>query len=206
MADLMFVFGVDLDGVVADFLSGLKPIAEEWQGVPAGSLPEKVTYDLPEWNLGPTGGYDALHRFAVTERGLFEHLEPIEGAPAALRRLSEREVRIRIITHRLFIPYFHQKAVQQTIKWLDHHGIPYWDLCFMKDKAAVGANVYIEDAPENIKALRADGHNTIAFANSTNVGVDAPRAETWNEVEELVIRFKEKWEKSRPVSKRLSGV
>jgi len=28
-----FVLGVDLDGVVADFIGGLRPIAAEWLGV-----------------------------------------------------------------------------------------------------------------------------------------------------------------------------
>jgi 5'(3')-deoxyribonucleotidase len=69
-----------------------------------------------------------------------------------------------------------------STEWLESHGIPYWDLCFMKDKAAVGADLYIEDAPKNVEQLRVDGHNTIVFANSTNVGLAAPRAKSWTEV------------------------
>ena len=38
----------------------------------------------------------------------------------------------------------------------------------MRDKAAVGANLYLEDSPENIQALRAAGHETIVVVNSTN--------------------------------------
>ena len=33
MTERSFVFGVDLDGVVADFYGGLRPIAAEWLGV-----------------------------------------------------------------------------------------------------------------------------------------------------------------------------
>jgi hypothetical protein len=58
----------------------------------------------------------------------------IPGARAYLRKLSDEGYRIRIITHRLFIHYFHGMAVQQTIEWLDQYGIPYWDLCFMKNE------------------------------------------------------------------------
>jgi hypothetical protein len=32
-----FVFGVDLDGVVADFYKGLKPLAADWLGVDVGT-------------------------------------------------------------------------------------------------------------------------------------------------------------------------
>ena len=91
------------------------------------------------------------------QRELFLKLPPTARAPQALRRLSKAGVRIRIITHRLFIKYFHQIAVSQTIQWLDRHDIPYWDLCFMQEKTAVGADLYIEDSPSNIERLRAEG-------------------------------------------------
>jgi 5'(3')-deoxyribonucleotidase len=110
-----------------------------------------------------------------------------------LRRLSEQGVRIRIITHRLFIAYFHQEAVRQTIEWLDRHGFPYWDLCLMKDKAAVGADLYIDDAPDNVTALRAKELPTIVFTNSTNRELEGPRADTWDDVEEMVLEELDQW-------------
>jgi hypothetical protein len=66
--------------------------------------------------------YFSLHRFAVTARNLFRDLEMIPGARSTLRQLSDEGYRIRIITHRLFIQYFHAIAVQQTIEWLDRNG------------------------------------------------------------------------------------
>src|SRR5437764_11533117 len=109
MADKQFVLGVDLDGTCADFYGGLRPIAAEWLGMSVDSLPENVSWGLPEWGIDTApGGYEALHRFAVTQRALFEKMGPMPGAPMALRRLSEEGVRIRIFTHRLFIKYFHQ--------------------------------------------------------------------------------------------------
>jgi 5'(3')-deoxyribonucleotidase len=186
-----FVFGVDLDGVCADFYGGLKPIAAEWLGVELDRLPDRVSWTLPEWGVDKApGGYDALHRFAVTQRELFRRLPPMRGAPQALRELSAHDVRIRIITHRLFIKYFHQVAVRQTIEWLDFHDIPYWDLCFMREKAAVGADLYIEDAPENVARLRAQGLRTIVFSNSTNEHLAGPRAHAWDEVVDLVLAEK----------------
>ena len=202
--DQMFVLGVDLDGVVANFYAGLRPIAAEWLGVPLDTLTPMPGYGLSEWNLPAVGSYDDLHRFAVTQRDLFRQLAPMEGAPPTLRRLSRKGIRIRVITHRLYIPYFHQEAVQQTVAWLDNHAIPYWDLCFMKDKAAVGADLYVEDSPENIRALRADGHPTIAFANSGNADVPAPRAENWLQVESMVLAAHQEWTTRQP-PRRLPG-
>lgn len=204
MSGNRFVLGVDLDGVVADFFAGIRPIAAEWLGVSAQSLTPEVGYDLDEWNLRPVGSYQDLHRFAVTQRNLFRDMDPIPGAPAALRRLSLRDVRIRIITHRLCIKYFHLEAVAQTTRWLEHHGIPYWDLCFMKDKAAVGADLYVEDSPSNIAELRADGHPTIVFTTSANRELEGPRADTWEDVEEIVARHLARWEGDRD-GRRLPG-
>lgn len=189
-----FVLGVDLDGVCADFYGGLKPVAAEWLGVDVAALPDRVSWTLPEWGVDQApGGYDALHRFAVTQRELFRRLPPMRGAPQALRRLSAHDVRIRIITHRLFIKYFHQVAVRQTIEWLDYHDIPYWDLCFMREKAAVGADLYIEDSPENVARLRAQGLNTIVFSNSTNEHLPGPRARSWEEAADLVLGEQAAW-------------
>ena len=195
MPDRAFVFGVDLDGVVADFYGGLRPIAAEWLGVDLESLPTRVSWGLVEWSVDDApGGYERLHRFAVTQRELFLDMPPMAGAPQALRKLSIEGVRIRIITHRLFIKYFHQVAVSQTIQWLDRHDIPYWDLCFMQEKAAVGADLYVEDSPANVERLRAEGAKTIVFSNSTNEHLAGPRANTWNEVVELAMAEKRAWD------------
>src|SRR3954462_1151692 len=97
--DRNFVLGVDLDGVVADFYGGMRPIAAEWLGVDVASLTPAPSYGLEEWKLETAGTYDDLHRFAVTQRHLFRELRPVPGAAATLRRLSSRGIRIRIITH-----------------------------------------------------------------------------------------------------------
>jgi len=206
MAKRTFVFGVDLDGTCADFYGGLRPIAAEWLGAPIDTLPETVSWTLPEWGVDKApGGYEALHKFAVTQRSLFRSLKPMPGAPQVLRALSKLDVRIRIITHRLFIKYFHLTAVQQTVEWLETHDIPYWDLCFMSDKAAVGADLYIEDSPDNVERLRADGHPTIVFSNTTNGHLAGPRADTWTQVGELVMRELDAWQARRGNEGELPG-
>lgn len=182
-----FVLGVDLDGTCADFYAALKPIAAEWLGVDPGTLTDTVSWDLPEWGVAQApGGYLKLHHFAVTQRDLFRVMKPIAGAPQVLRRLSHEGVRIRIITHRLLITNFHRVAVQQTIDWLDGHDIPDRDLCFLADKGAVGADLYIEDSPRNIELLRLDGHPAVVFSSSTNRHLPGPRAETWEDVYRIV--------------------
>jgi 5'(3')-deoxyribonucleotidase len=184
--DGVIVLGIDLDGVCANFYARLREIAAEWFEVDVATLTASPSYGLEEWGINGPDEYEQLHRFAVTQRQLFATSLPIPGARSTLRRLSDEGYRIRIITHRLFIHFFHQAAVSQTIEWLDRHGMPYSDLCFMKDKDQVGADIYVDDAPHNIDRLRSHGHYAICFGNSTNADVVAPRAQGWNEVYRLV--------------------
>ncbi|MDR2363112.1 MAG: 5'-nucleotidase [Spirochaetaceae bacterium] len=193
MDESSFILGVDLDGVVGDFYGAMRVIAAEWLDKPVESLTEEVGYGLEEWGITEYGGYDRLHRFAVTQRNLFRDMKPIRDAPAVLRKLSNRGIRIRIITHRIFIKYSHRTSITQTVDWLDSYDIPYWDLCFMNDKGAVGAHVYIDDAPSNVVRLRDHGCRTIVFTNSTNRELPGPRADSWYDVERLVMAAKEEW-------------
>jgi len=193
MDDSTFIFGVDLDGVVGDFYGEIRKIAAEWLNKPIESLTTEVSYGLKEWGLDDFGGYDRLHRFAVTQRNIFGSMEPIKNAPAVLRKLSSKGIRIRIITHRLFLKYSHAATIKQTIDWLDNYDIPYWDICFMNDKGAVGAHVYIDDTPDNIISLRKQDCKTIVFTNSTNRELPGLRADTWLEVEKLVMEACEEW-------------
>jgi 5'(3')-deoxyribonucleotidase len=193
MDESSFILGVDLDGVVGDFYGAMRIIAAEWLNKALDELTTEVTFGLDQWGIAEYGGYDRLHRFAVTQRNLFRDMKPIKDAPATLRKLSSRGIRIRIITHRLFLKYSHKTSITQTVDWLDNWDIPYWDLCFMNDKVAVGAHVYIDDAPSNIKQLRSQGCKTIVFTNSTNRDLPGPRVDTWQEAEGIVMEALEEW-------------
>lgn len=201
-----FVLGVDLDGVCADFMRGLRRVAADWMEVDEDGLTLEPSVDYPEWGIQAAGGFDALYRFAVTRRDLFRIVPPVPGAALGLRRLfTAEQVRIRIITYRLYFEFFHRMAVEQTIEWLDHHDFPYWDLCFMKDKAAVGADLYIEDSASNIRDLRAAGKDVIAFITPQNrsAGLEEPQAEDWAQVEDLVMRHVETWRETREATPSL---
>jgi 5'(3')-deoxyribonucleotidase len=200
MPEKRFVLGVDLDGVVGDFYKAMRVVAAEWLGVPIERLTTDVSFGLAEWGLTPER-YESMHRFAVTQRALFRDMELIDGAAPALRRLSTEDVHIRIVTHRLFIPYFHQEAVRQTVEWLDYWGIPYRDLCLAGDKVAVGADLYIEDSPRNVEALRTVCP-TIVFTNSTNKDIGGLRADDWRAAEEIVLRMRDEWRESELARKK----
>jgi 5'(3')-deoxyribonucleotidase len=169
-SDVRFVFGVDLDGVCFDYYGAIKPYAAEWMTKQPEDLEGEAVYGFKPWGIDDHGGYDELHRYLL-QRRFFVDGPPLPGAPDALNRLSERQIRVRISTHRLYVTGSHQAAVSQTVEWLDKNDIPYWDLCFVKDKPVVGADLYMEDTPQNVIALREAGNPTIVFANNSNVGL-----------------------------------
>lgn len=75
----------------------------------------------------------------------------------------------------------------------------------MSDKGAVGADLYIEDSPDNVKKLRVDGHPTIVFTNSTNRTLEGPRADSWSQVYDLVQTEVAAWKAKRENEGELAG-
>ncbi len=183
-----FVFGVDLDGVCADYTIGFRHIVAEEKGVAPETLPEDRSWNFAEWGIDEDE-FARLHRLAVTERHLFRTLPVIEGCAETLWRLSDAGVWIRIITHRLYTNWGHADAVADTVAWLDDARIPYRDICFLGAKPQVEADVYIDDAPHNVEGLRAADNDVIVFDAPYNRDMAGPRATTWSEVESIVMEL-----------------
>ena len=97
-------------------------------------------------------------------------------------------IRDRIITHRLYVNWGHATAIADTVTWLDRAQIPYRDICFMGDKPEVGADLYIDDGPHNVVALRETGNRVIVFDAPYNRDLSGTRARTWAECEHLVLQ------------------
>ncbi len=181
-----FVLGVDLDGVCGDHTNAFRAIVAGERGVEPASLPDQRSWSFAEWGLDPEE-FDRLHRAAVMEHRMFREMPAIEGCAEALWRLSDAGVWIRLITHRLYTNWGHAIAAADTVDWLDRHGIPYRDLCFLGQKPQVEADAYIDDAPHNVESLRSAGSTVIVFDQPYNQEVPGPRAHSWPEAEDLVL-------------------
>ncbi len=180
-----FILGVDLDGVVADHTRRFRDIYAEISGIDPESLTLERSWNFSEWGLD-NDRYTELHRVAVMEHDMFRTMPPIEGAAEALWRLSDAGVWIRIITHRLYVHWGHEKAVADTAAWLDLNRIPYRDLCFLGAKPQAEADAYIDDAPHNVEELRSYGNTVIVYDQPYNRDLGGLRARSWDEVEALV--------------------
>ncbi len=186
--DRPFVFGVDLDGVVADYTAGFREIVAEDRGVDPSSLADERSWDFAEWGLD-VDDFNRLHNYAVNERRMLATLPAFAGAADALWRLSDAGVWIRIVTHRLYVNWGHAAAINDTVTWLDANRIPYRDICFLGAKPEVEADCYIDDAPHNIEQLRSADNDVIVFDQPYNREFDGLRARTWEEVETIVVEL-----------------
>jgi 5'-nucleotidase len=176
------VLGVDLDGVCADYEGAFRASVARQLGCDPAALPPQTVMDAySEWGLS-FPAFEAAHRHAVLEDRIFRTMAPMPGVSAALWRLSDQGVWIRIITHRLLFNWAHETSAADTAAWLDEHRIPYRDLCFIGDKPHVGADVYVDDAPRHIVGLRAAGKAAIVFDQPYNRQLPGPRATSWDEV------------------------
>jgi len=192
-----FILGVDLDGVCGDYITGLKTFIAADRGISPDELTDDVSWNCPEWGL-TREEYEEYHLRAVQEHRLFLNMPIFRGASEALWELSNAGVWIRIITHRLFLSGFHAIVANDTVQWLDNFKIPYRDICFIGGKQDVGANLYIEDNPDQIIALRTNGFNVLCFEQPYNRDILGPKAANWEEAKEIVLEYFLQYERFHP--------
>lgn len=187
-----FILGVDLDGVVAKYTGGLARVVEEDRGLQPGSLPEPTGWDFPNWDF-VSGDFMKYHTELVVNQRGFLHLETMEGAADTLKTLSKEGVWIRIVTHRLVIPQSHGPIASDTVSWLDSNEIPYRDICFMESKFDVRCDLYVDDAPHNVIALREAGNDVVTFDQPYNQHLPGPRVTNWWDLGNLVLQKQSAW-------------
>lgn len=185
-----YVLGVDLDNVTAQYTEGLRNFMVS-KGFTPDTMPEPHDYCFVEsgWPFKDRSDFLDKHIEMVTSGG-FLSLSPMEGASEVLNKLVEEGVKIRIITHRLLRDGTYAMAISDTVRWLDAHNIPFHDFCAISEKSAVGVDLLIDDAPSNINAVRAVGHDVLVFDKLYNQGLDDPRAKNWDEVYTFVTEHR----------------
>lgn len=163
--------GVDIDGVVCDFRGGYREmlVADGW---PAARMP-----DCSDWNFYTRWGIPESVFLRHCDEGLvFSRGLPIPGAREMLRTLVRAGWEIELVTARPA----HVRGI--TEDWLAAHGVPYDVLHFAADKDTIRADLYLDDKPAHVEALREAGFPAVIFNQPWNQDVDGPRMFGWGDV------------------------
>ena len=168
--------GVDVDGVLRDFVGELLIQYSR-------DFPDHEVQAITEWDLHnffPIGKAVYTYAFDTRAKEIFEGADPYPGAYSAMIALKERGHEIVYVTTQPRGKEIH------TLNWLLKHGFPYSGLVITAIKDIANCDVYIDDGPHNIKALREAGKLAVCFNQPWNRFVTGDRVKTLQEFVEIV--------------------
>lgn len=184
------LLAVDLDGVIADYISGYVSFLFD-EGLVSGVVPaEHHTYNIAEvYGLDKQVEEEAKRRFQ--EEGGFTRLPCFDGAKETLIRAINKGYKIVLITAR---PYLEVKRIYaDTMEWLEEQGILYDAIFWGKDKADIvfrylypAVPVYfIEDRDKHAIELANEGIKVLLMDKPYNRGIEhsnITRVDGWDGV------------------------
>ncbi|HVQ91592.1 MAG TPA: hypothetical protein VMU51_11195 [Mycobacteriales bacterium] len=175
--------GLDLDGVCCDYVAYLRRHLITAGRDPA-TLPSPRSYRLTEWFDTPDA-HAAAHTAAVAA-GLHRDAPAIPGAPAGIRALQAAGALAVAVSARgsRGEPPAQVRADIQT--WATARGITFDGIHLGRPKSAAGCHAYVDDSPDDIGDLRADGQLAIVFDQPWNRHLPAPRTHGWTELPALL--------------------
>ena len=147
--------GIDLDGVVADIISG-------WISRYNAEFGTDIPFDaVQSWDAIPSLTHfrhmGEFWKWAQDHDGhsMFRHLEPYPGAIEALWWLARQGNHIVILTTK---PHW---AIHDTYEWIAEHRLPTREVHILDRKWEVDCDIYLEDAPHNLEELVARRPNRV---------------------------------------------
>lgn len=172
--------GLDVDGVLADYMSAVAQRGRE-QGHRISGEP-LLSYGLVQPGWFPDAAAAAAAIESLRHDGLGELALLDVTAADAVAELRSSGHRVTIVTARQPEPDGRPVLVQ----WLRRHRIGYDDLHFEAVKSRVGCDVYLDDAPHNLAELRIAGHHAVVYDTTYNRHIGGLRAASLSEFATLV--------------------
>ncbi len=181
--------GIDIDGVVVDFVTPFLPLLQEAMGHPVRY--DDITAYRFQHALGYSDEVEDWVRGEIDRRDLLRGLPRIPGSLESIRRFH-REHEIHFVTARP-----EAKWEDVTREWLRVQGFPYSSVLFREGRKAEGSegfDLFVEDYLENALDLVAQGIHVCLFDQPWNQNSDLPRrctrVHSWQEVEDVVASLR----------------
>ena len=147
---------VTVDGVVIDWMTGLRAHVAARKAVPPKRLTPNVSWNLVEWGVRDPQKY--LRGFLSSP--MAARVGVIDGAAEGLARLVDAGFTVVATTRRQHMvgddDGAQAKAHAVTLQWFRQHpelGIDEGNLLFTADPVAVDADVWIDNAPRRVERL-----------------------------------------------------
>jgi uncharacterized HAD superfamily protein len=165
--------GIDIDGVLADFMGGFSALTEQEFGI---KLPQPwQTYDWHKDN-GVTPEQTNYLWELIKSGPFYGTLMPLPGALDAIERLNKLSLK----DHDIYFITSRNGTLTKfwTEMWLKFHGMDMPTVLLTKDKGAaakaLGLDVFVDDKPENnLDVIDATGRHCVSPSGSlgTNIHV-----------------------------------
>lgn len=153
---------IDLDNTVADFNGAMEQLVAKTADCDIDEICEPCDYHA---SCRENYSIPAMIK-KFNDLEMYEDLQAYPGAVSSVERLIAGGNQVTFVTAR------HAKNGDSTARWVRRYfgEVP---IVHSRDKLSVDADVYIDDAPENIKAARAAGKRVYALGFHYNAGSDA---------------------------------
>jgi hypothetical protein len=170
--------GVDLDGVVYNFVDALREWIHESTAKPFDEMPP-----AQEWNFyrswGLTGAeFLSLYAAGVNAGRIFRHGVPYPGSVENMRALTRDGHQLHIITSRAIVGA-EAAAARNTEHWLHDYDIPHASLTISADKHLTPTDIFLEDSPANYDALEAADRHPWLYTQAWNTFHAGRRVVSW---------------------------
>lgn len=191
---LIVRLGIDLDGVVANFIRG-------WMTRYNAEFGTQLTEDMVDhWDsAGDLTHFadlsDFWHWAGASGRSptVFRHLDTYPGALGTLRSLAERHDVVVLTTK----PDW---AAADTFAWLADKRIPTREVHLLRGKWRVACDIYLDDSPYEVPGLVSNQPGSVVcrFVRPWNEPVEgALDVHSWEEFAEVVDRVAGGWDRTR---------
>lgn len=161
--------GLDLDGVVYDWVASMAAAAQQLWGREASALPPARTWDFwrDQWGFS-LDEFLTLYREGVRAGVVFTHGGPYPGAREAVAQMRADGHTVHVVTDR-GLPDIAELSQQATFTWLEQHGMAVDSVTFAADKTVVPTDVFIEDRVENYIHLDEAGSHPVLIDRPYNL-------------------------------------
>lgn len=160
--------GVDLDGVVYDFVAALRSWLNLSTGRDLATMPDAAVWAFfsEQWGMTTSEFLEAMSS-GVAAGHIFVEGAPYPGATEALASILDAGHQVHLVTDRA-LPGLEEVCAAATAAWVARWGIPHTSLTISADKTVLRTDVFVDDRVENYDALEAAGMNPWLFSRPWN--------------------------------------